>query len=72
MKCVSEEYQIAISIELGLQTVNYHTLDAIDRGHSLAEYIDAVLMIQPYSFQICTHMRELLQRLRSTMSGLIH
>ena len=56
LKCVSEEYQIAISIELGLQTVNYHTLDAIDRGHSLAEYIDAVLMIQPYSFQICTHI----------------
>lgn len=56
LKCVSEEYQIAISIELGLQTVNYHTLDTIDRGHSLAEYIDAVLMIQPYSFQICTHI----------------
>ncbi len=56
LKSIHEKYQIAINIELGLQTVNYHTLDDIDRGHSLAEYIDAVLMIKPYFFQICTHI----------------
>ena len=33
LKSISEKYQVAISIELGLQTVNYHTLDTINRGH---------------------------------------
>ena len=56
LKSISEKYQVAISIELGLQTVNYHTLDTINRGHGLAEYIDAVLMIQSYAFPICTHI----------------
>lgn len=48
--------QIHINIELGLQTVNYHTLDSVERGHGLAEFIDAVLTIQKYPFTICTHM----------------
>ena len=56
LKDVQNEFHIAINIELGLQTVNYHTLDFIDRGHSLAEYIDAVLQIKPYGFTICTHI----------------
>ena len=43
-------------MELGLQTVNYHTLKAINRGHGLAEFIDAVLRISKYGFTICTHM----------------
>ena len=47
---------IQITIELGLQTVNYHTLKQISRGHSLAEFIDAVLHINKYSFDICTHV----------------
>lgn len=45
-----------VCIELGLQTVNYHTLDQINRGHSLAEYIDAVFAIKQYPFSICTHV----------------
>ena len=56
LKDIQNEFHIAINIELGLQTVNYHTLDFIDRGHSLAEYIDAVLQIKPYGFTICTHI----------------
>ncbi|MDO4977561.1 MAG: TIGR01212 family radical SAM protein [Eubacteriales bacterium] len=47
---------IEISIELGLQTVNYHTLKEVNRGHGLAEFLDAVLRIQPYHFPVCTHM----------------
>lgn len=47
---------IDISIELGLQTVNYHTLQAVNRGHGLAEFIDAVLRIAPYHFPVCVHM----------------
>ncbi len=56
LKEVQEQFSIAINIELGLQTVNYHTLDFIERGHSLAEYLDAVLLIKPYGFTICTHI----------------
>ena len=47
---------ININIELGLQTANYHTLDFIDRGHGLAEYVDAVLQIKKYPFSVCTHI----------------
>lgn len=53
---IHETYDIQINIELGLQTVHYHTLDAIDRGHGLAEFIDAVLQIKNYPFTICTHI----------------
>lgn len=53
---IMTEYHIDINIELGLQSVNYHTLDFIDRGHGLAEFIDAVLRIKKYPFTICTHV----------------
>ena len=56
LKEIEKEFQVAIHIELGLQTVNYHTLDYIDRGHGLAEFIDAVLRIKKYGFSICTHV----------------
>lgn len=53
---VSSEYNINISIELGLQTVNYHSLIKINRGHTLAEFIDAVIRIKKYKFEICAHV----------------
>jgi len=53
---IQTKYNVEISIELGLQTVNYHTLDKINRGHGLAEFIDAVLMISQFGFEICTHI----------------
>lgn len=53
---IRQKTNIQITIELGLQTVNYHTLHAISRGHSLAEFIDAVLHINKYAFDICTHV----------------
>lgn len=56
LKKIEREKNIQISIELGLQTVNYHTLDKIHRGHGLAEFIDAVLKIKSYGFPICTHL----------------
>ncbi|MBS7008183.1 TIGR01212 family radical SAM protein [Anaerostipes sp.] len=46
----------AVTIELGLQTVNYHTLKSISRGHTLAEYLNAVLLTAPFGFEICTHV----------------
>lgn len=56
LKEIEETHKVAIHLELGLQTVNYHTLNFIDRGHGLAEFIDAVLRIKPFGFSICTHI----------------
>ena len=39
---IRSEFQVEITLELGLQTVNYHTLRNIHRGHTLAEFIDAI------------------------------
>ena len=65
--CIKDEYLEFLSrfskdtgydicIELGLQTVNYKTLKKINRGHTLAEFVDAVLRIKQYGFEICTHL----------------
>lgn len=56
LKTFSEKTGKAISIELGLQSVNPHTLEIINRGHSLAEFIDAVMQIKQRGFKICTHL----------------
>ncbi|SFR08421.1 TIGR01212 family radical SAM protein [Desulfoscipio geothermicus] len=65
--CINEDYLdiltevqvekgLDINIELGLQTVNYHTLIKINRGHTLAEFIDAVLRAHRREFEICAHL----------------
>lgn len=56
MKEIKATYGVDILVELGLQTVNYKTLVKINRGHTLAEYIDAIMMLQAYPFRICTHV----------------
>lgn len=53
---IKMRHNINICIEMGLQSVNYKTLRKINRGHSLAEYIDAVIMIKKFGFEISTHM----------------
>lgn len=53
---LGQENNLDISIELGLQTVNYHTLRRINRGHTLAEFIAAVLLIKRYGFTVCAHL----------------
>src|SRR5690606_38912949 len=53
---LNEEKKFDINIELGLQTVNYHTLAKINRGHGLAEFIDAVLRIKKHGFETCAHL----------------
>ncbi len=53
---VAKENKMDVTIELGLQTVNYHTLEKINRGHGLAEFIDAVLRIKRYGFDVCAHV----------------
>lgn len=65
--CVSNEYlavmseisllhKIDICVELGLQSVNYHTLDSINRGHGLAAFIDAVQRIKAHQLLCCAHL----------------
>ncbi|RKD22370.1 hypothetical protein SAMN02745883_00789 [Caminicella sporogenes DSM 14501] len=65
--CISDEYlqvldeiqkiyQKEITLELGLQTVNYKTLKKINRGHTLAEFIDAMMNINKYQFGSCCHI----------------
>ena len=56
LKKFHDKYSVNIHIELGLQTANYHVLDQINRGHGLAEYINAVLTIKSYGFSVCTHI----------------
>lgn len=56
LKNIKNSYNIDITIELGLQTVNYKTLNKINRGHTLAEYIQAVNLIKSYNFNVCTHI----------------
>ncbi len=65
--CINDEYMQVlkdfavkhkkdITVELGLQTVNYKTLKKINRGHTLAEFINAVLTIKKYGFEVCAHI----------------
>lgn len=47
---------VRVSVELGLQTVNYHTLKRINRGHSLAEFIDAMIMLKEFGIETGVHV----------------
>lgn len=65
--CVSDEHLAAlkaaadrnrwhVTLEYGLQTLNYHTLYRVNRGHGLAEFIDAVIRTHRFGFEVCAHM----------------
>jgi len=56
LKEYKEKTKINITIELGLQTSNYHTLEKVNRGHTLAEYIFSANQIKEYGFDLCTHV----------------
>ena len=53
---IKEKYGVDIYLEYGLQSVNYHILEKIKRGHGMAEFIDAVLRTKRYGFSVCAHM----------------
>lgn len=53
---IKERYKVDIYLEYGLQSVNYHTLEKINRGHGLAEFIDAILRTKRYGISTCAHM----------------
>lgn len=67
--CISDKYlreitemikindlHINFTLELGLQTVNYHTLKDINRRHTLGEFIDAVLTAHRYDIKVGVHL----------------
>lgn len=65
--CVNDQYlemlveikkknNIDICIELGLQSVNYHSLIKVKRGHTLAEFLDATYRIKKYGLEVCAHL----------------
>lgn len=56
LQVIQEKKKLDINIELGLQTVNYHSLAKVNRGHSLAEFIDAVARIKKHGFETCAHL----------------
>lgn len=56
LKGIKETYGVDIYLEYGLQSVNYHTLEKINRGHGMAEFIDALLRTKRYGFSVCAHM----------------
>ena len=51
-----ERRGVDITMELGLQSVNYRTLAWINRGHGLAEFIDATLRSRRFGFDVCAHI----------------
>lgn len=53
---IQDEHKLEITIEMGLQSVNYKTLEIINRGHGLAEYIDACIRLKKYGIRNCTHL----------------
>lgn len=56
LKEAAETYHKDVTVELGLQSANWHTLKILNRCHGLAEYIDAALAIGRYGFASCTHV----------------
>lgn len=51
-----ENPEVNLTLEMGLQTANYHTLRRHNRGHTLAEFIDAVLACNSFGVETCAHL----------------
>lgn len=53
-----EEFKkrVDVSVELGLQTINYRTLKKINRGHTLAEFVDAAVRVKRRGIELVVHV----------------
>ncbi len=53
-----EEFKkrVDVSVELGLQTANYRTLKKINRGHTLAEFVDAAVRVKKRGIELVVHV----------------
>ncbi len=56
LKKISIKREIDIFVEFGLESINENTLVSINRGHSVAEFIDAVLSAKRYNFETIAHV----------------
>ncbi len=56
LKKISDENHVDIFIEFGLESINENTLVYINRGHSVGEFIDAVLRAKRYNFEVIAHV----------------
>ncbi len=52
---IKRDKNIDIVVELGLQSINHHTLRVLNRGHGLAEFIDAVIRLNRFGLDSCAH-----------------
>ncbi|OAA31800.1 radical SAM protein [Kosmotoga arenicorallina S304] len=48
--------RVDVFLELGLQTANYRTLRKINRGHTLAEFVDAVIRAKKFDLEVIAHV----------------
>lgn len=56
LRQLRDRQQVDIVLELGLQSANNRTLKQLNRGHGLAEFIDAVRSIKDRELEVCAHM----------------
>lgn len=56
LKEMEDTYGVHVTVELGLQSANAHTLVKLNRCHTVAEFVDAAIRIGRYSFGLCTHI----------------
>ncbi|WP_300408393.1 TIGR01212 family radical SAM protein [Lagierella sp.] len=56
LKEFAKDSGLEIIFELGLQTANYHTLNILNRGHGIAEFVDSCIRIKESGFRICSHV----------------
>ena len=56
LKEIEANYNVKISIELGLQSINPTTLKKINRGHGVASFVDSALRTKAYGFKLCVHL----------------
>ncbi|WP_456398601.1 TIGR01212 family radical SAM protein [Mesoaciditoga sp.] len=56
LKDIRDEYDIDIFVEFGLESVNENTLHNVNRGHSVAEFVDAVRCAKSFDFEVIAHV----------------
>ena len=56
LKTFKDKTGLDIILECGLQTVNYKTLKKINRGHTLAEFMDTTERAKSYGFLVGVHL----------------
>lgn len=56
LKEFKEKTGLDIILECGLQSINHKTLKKINRGHTLAEFIDTTIKAKSYGFLVGVHL----------------